>query len=66
MQLYKDLLERQVKLEDRLKAVGAKWNEYIFVDEFICDLLVDEKIRLEMDLRKTAKAIQEIEERMAI
>jgi hypothetical protein len=59
MELLKDLIEQREALQAQCLAIRKKWDEYIFVDEFISDLLVEKNCELQLELLRIQKAIQQ-------
>jgi hypothetical protein len=57
--LLSDLIEQREALQVQCLAIRKKWDKYLFVDEFICDLLVEKKCKLQLEILRIEKAIQQ-------
>jgi hypothetical protein len=66
MELIKDLIDQREALQMQCLAIRKKWDEYIFVDEFISNLLVEKNCELQLELLRIQKAIKQCKGALAV
>jgi hypothetical protein len=62
----KDLIARNEALRLRLDELHRRWHDYCFKDPFVCDLISEKSVDIEMEISKNERAIREIEEAFAV
>jgi hypothetical protein len=65
-ELLKDLIEQREALQTQCLEIRKKWDEYLFIDEFICDLLVEKNCKLQLELLRIEKAITQCKGALAV
>lgn len=63
--LFIDLMVKNKSLQKQLNELHERWHDYCFKDEFVCDLISEKNIRLEIEQRQTWKAIQQCRETLS-
>ena len=65
-ELLKDLIKQKEALQTQCLEIRKKWDEYLFVDEFITNLLVEKNCELQLELLRIEKAITQCKGALAV
>jgi hypothetical protein len=58
----RDLNKRHQELHERNIKLFETYSKYMFEDAFVCDLIIDERLRVDAEKREIEKAIERCKE----
>jgi hypothetical protein len=65
-ELMRDLNKRHQELHERNIKLFETYSKYMFEDAFVCDLIIDERLRVDAEKREIEKAIERCKESLKL